>query len=256
MLLLRVDDPDGRGDPGHVADAAERALELLLLAAHHQQLLLRAARGGDVVEVDLLELAQTLETLGDGGEIGEHPAEPPLVDVGHANALGLLAHGLLRLLLRPDEEDRPAVGDRLLDEVVSAVDVHDRLAQVDDVDGVAFGEDVSLHLRVPAPGLVPEVDAGFEQLAHGYDGHGPSFLGASCTQSVDARRGAAARPGARRDREPFGTDPAAFDAGARILPASAGHPISVADHRRTAPPGRGGFRGGAGCGGLDWRHAA
>ncbi len=40
----------------------------------------------------------------------------------------------------------------------------DRLLQVDDVDGVALAEDVGLHLRVPAPGLVPEVDAGFQQL--------------------------------------------------------------------------------------------
>jgi hypothetical protein len=88
------------------------------------------------------------------------------------DAAGLLGDGLLRLALGADEHDRPAVGDRLLDEVVGAVDVAQGLGQVDDVDAVALGEDEALHLRVPALGLVPEVRAALEQLAHGDDGHG------------------------------------------------------------------------------------
>src|SRR5690606_7224858 len=46
--------------------------------------------------------------------------------------------------------------------------------EVDDVDAVALGEDVALHLRVPAPGLVPKVNATLEQLPHRDDGHGES----------------------------------------------------------------------------------
>jgi hypothetical protein len=38
------------------------------------------------------------------------------------------------------------------------------LAEVDDVDAVALAEDVLLHLRVPALGLVSEVDASLEQV--------------------------------------------------------------------------------------------
>ena len=34
-----------------------------------------------------------------------------------------------------------------------------RLVQIDDVDPGPLGEDVALHLGVPALGLVPEVDA-------------------------------------------------------------------------------------------------
>ena len=82
------------------------------------------------------------------------------------------AIGLLGLLLGADEQDRAAVGDGLLDELVGPVDVGQRLLQVDDVDAVALGEDEALHLRVPAPGLVPEVDAALQQLLHGDDGHG------------------------------------------------------------------------------------
>jgi hypothetical protein len=38
------------------------------------------------------------------------------------------------------------------------------------VDAVAGAEDVRLHPRVPAVGLVAEVGTGFDQLLHGYDG--------------------------------------------------------------------------------------
>ena len=54
-------------------------------------------------------------------------------------------------------------------------------AQVDDVDPAALGEDVPPHLRIPAPGLVTEMDSGLQQLAHGDDGHGDPFLVAGRT---------------------------------------------------------------------------
>jgi len=46
------------------------------------------------------------------------------------------------------------------DQAERRVETLDRLREVDDVDAVALREDVRLHLRVPAPGLVAEVDAG------------------------------------------------------------------------------------------------
>ncbi len=170
MLLLGVHDPDRAGNAGHVTDAAEGALELVLLAAAHQELLLGEPGACHVVEVELLELLQALKPLVHGGEVGEHATQPALVDVRHADPRGLLGDGLLGLLLGADEQDGAAVGDGLLDEVVGAVDERQRLLQVDDVDAVALGEDEALHLRVPATGLVPEVNTAFKHLSHGDDG--------------------------------------------------------------------------------------
>jgi len=96
------------------------------------------------------------------------------------------------------------VSHSLLDEFVGSVDVGQRLLQVDDVDAVALGEDVTLHLRVPAAGLVPEMHAGIEQLLHGDDGHGRYTP--RCVRRTGFRRRAHAvvatgrvdrRPGAR-----------------------------------------------------------
>src|SRR5205807_3538924 len=82
-----------------------------------------------------------------------------------------LGDRLLCLLLGADEQHTAALGDRVLDEVERLLDVVEGLAQVDDVDPVALGEDEALHLRVPPPGLVSEVDAALQELAHGHYGH-------------------------------------------------------------------------------------
>jgi len=116
---------------------------------------------------DQLQLLQPVQALAHGHEVGEQSAQPPLVDVGHAAALGLFRHRLLRLPLGADEEDRPALGRQLLDVLEGLLEQAIGLLEVDDVDPVALTEDVFLHLRVPTLGLVPEVDPRLEQLLHG-----------------------------------------------------------------------------------------
>ena len=128
------------------------------LTGQDERFLLGADRVTTAGGLDLFELLEALQTLVHGLEVGQHSAEPALLDVRHADTGGLLFDGLLRLLLGADEQDRSAVSDRLLDEVVRLVDVIDALAQVDDVVAIALGEDVPAHLGIPALGLVPEVD--------------------------------------------------------------------------------------------------
>ena len=76
-------------------------------------------------------------------------------------------HDVLRLALGADEQDVAAARDRLDDEVVRALEEPRRLVEVDDVDAVARAVDERAHLRVPALGLVAEVDARVEQRAEG-----------------------------------------------------------------------------------------
>jgi hypothetical protein len=52
----------------------------------------------------------------------------------------------------------------------------DRLLEVDQVDVVALPVDERLHLRVPTAGLVPEVDAGVDELLDVDDRHDGSIL--------------------------------------------------------------------------------
>src|SRR5207244_11887151 len=101
-----------------------------------------------------------------GYEFGEHHAEPALVHVVHPCALGFLGDGLLRLLLRPDEEDLPAVAGEVAHERVRLLNTGECLLQIDDVDAVSLHKDEAAHLGVPASRLMSEVDSGFQELLH------------------------------------------------------------------------------------------
>jgi hypothetical protein len=97
-------------------------------------------------------------------KFGEQAAEPALGHERHAAALGLLGDRFLRLALGADEQHVLALRGDILNVLQRVLQQPVRLLQVDDVDAVALTEDVLLHLRVPAPGLVAEMHAGLEQV--------------------------------------------------------------------------------------------
>src|SRR5438128_3557675 len=120
----------------------------------------------------------------------------------HARSFGFLGYRFLRLLLRPDEQDLPAVSGQVSHEDVRLLDARERLLEVDDVDAVALHEDEALHLRIPTARLVPEMDTRLEQLLHGDDGHGDSPFCSSA--SVNSLRSERAPGGAIGGSEPIG----------------------------------------------------
>ena len=135
--------------------------------------------GGQQVELALVaqpsQLVQMLDPLRDRAPVGEQAAEPAVVHVRHARALGLLLDRVLGLLLGADEEDGAAALGEVADEALRLLEALERLLQVDDVDAAALAEDETPHLRVPAARLVAEMDAGLQELSHA-DCHGSSFL--------------------------------------------------------------------------------
>ena len=80
-------DEDGVRQRVHVLDAADVLLELVHLAREHQLLLL--AHGVEAGFLLGLHVLQALDRGLDGLEVGQHAAEPALVDEGHAGALRL-----------------------------------------------------------------------------------------------------------------------------------------------------------------------
>ncbi len=139
--------------------------------AHALELLLGERLGDLRVLEHLLELLQALDRLLDGLKVRQHAAEPPRVDVEGSAALGLLADGVLGLLLRADEEHLPTLRGEVADEVVGVAEELDGLLEVNDVDAVPGTENVGLHLGVPSARLMAEVHPGFEQVLHRDIGH-------------------------------------------------------------------------------------
>ena len=171
LLLPEIDDEDGVRLPAQVGDAAEIRLELLELGEQGDPLL-----RGQQLELALVlepaQLVQVRDPVGDRPPVRQQAAEPAVRDVRHADARSLLRDGVLRLLLRADEEDRAAALREVAHEVVGLLEQLGGLGQIDDVDAAALREDEALHLRVPATGLVAEVDSGFQEVTHGYNCQG------------------------------------------------------------------------------------
>ena len=170
MLLAGVDDEQGAGELLHFLDAAQVLDELLLLGLDGDDFLL----GKELEVAVLLHLLDGLEPVDaglDGLEVGEHTAQPPLVHVELLAALGFLLNGFGGLLLGADEKDILVLAGQVTDEVVGLFDFLDGHLQVDDVDAVALGEDIGLHLGVPTAGLVAEMYTGLQQLLHRDHGH-------------------------------------------------------------------------------------
>ena len=168
---MRVDDEDRARKALHLAHTANRALQLDHLLGQLGGFLLGHAVeiAGGLARLELLEQA---DSLLDGREVGEHAAEPALLDVGHVRSGRLGDDRLLGLLLGPDEEDLVAASDRFADGLEGDFQALDGLGEIDDVDPVALGKDERLHLGIPAASLVAEVDSGFQQLPHRDGWHG------------------------------------------------------------------------------------
>ncbi len=168
LFLLQVDDEDRVRLALHVGDPAEVRLELLELACEGDPLL----RGKQLelsFRLQAAQVVQVRDALGDRAPVGEKAAEPAIRHVGHSDPSRVIPHGVLRLFLGADEQHRSAALRDVAREVVRLFEQLERLLEVDDVDASALGEDVSAHLRIPAPGLVAEVNAGLQQFPHGYD---------------------------------------------------------------------------------------
>src|SRR6185312_5416644 len=163
-FLVGVDDEQHVGRAAHFLDAAQRPLELVALARQVELLLLGQA---DHVALEaIVELAQALDRGRDGLPVGDHAAQPAVIHVVLAAALGGVGDALRRGGLRADEQNPAAIGDDLAHLLERLLEQRHRLCEIDDMDPVTYPEQVRLHLGVPTPGVVAEMDTRFQQLTH------------------------------------------------------------------------------------------
>src|SRR5689334_3401489 len=168
LFLLYVDDEDGIGEAIHCLDAGEVLVETLALAIELDALLLRHLLVA-AISLHAFKILQPFDRLLDRLKVSEQAAEPSLIDEILPALLGFLANGVLGLSLGADEENCFAfvLSDKVSDECDRLAEHSLSFLQIDDVNAIALAEDVFLHLRVPAPYLVAEVNPRLQQLFHG-----------------------------------------------------------------------------------------
>ena len=168
-FLVRVDHHQHVRAPAHFLDPAQGPLQLVALARQIEDFLL--GQPGRVVAQLLIEVLQCLDGARDGLPIGEHAAQPTVVDVVLTAALGRVRNDIAGRTLGSDEQHAAAAADDVAHNVQRRVQHGHGLLQIDDVDFVAYAKDVRRHLWVPAPCMVTEMHASFQELAHGERRH-------------------------------------------------------------------------------------
>ncbi|CAN4016717.1 GPR endopeptidase, partial [Dysosmobacter welbionis] len=132
-LLAGVHDEQGAGQLLHFLHAAQVLLQLGDLAQVLHDFLLGQHVEGAVL-LHGLQLVQPVHTGAHGLEVGHHAAQPPGIHIELAATGGLLADGLLRLLLGAHEQQGLAALRQLTDEAVCLLQLADGLLQVHDID--------------------------------------------------------------------------------------------------------------------------
>ena len=165
-FLVGVDHEHDVGLAAHLLDAAQRrAPACRARGSRFSSSFLVRPTPSPVQPV--LQLAQALDRLGHGLPVGQHAAQPAVVDVVLAAALGRVGDLVAGAALGADEQHAAAAGHDVAHLQRAPGAASARSGQIDDMDAVAHAEDVRLHLRVPAAGVVAEMHASFQELTHG-----------------------------------------------------------------------------------------
>ena len=163
VFMIGSDGNHGIGLASHVTDTLKVAFELLAFAVESGKFLL----GHALVFRSLLngfKVGEAFDALADGGHVGEHAAQPAVVDVVLSGSFSSFADGFLSLALAADEENLAVASGEVGEESGGLVEALFSFFEVDQVDASFVLQEGLLHAGVPLAGLVSVVNAGFYHL--------------------------------------------------------------------------------------------
>jgi len=122
-------------------------------------------------------------------QLGQRAAEPAVVHEECTALLGFFRHGFLRLPFGAHKQDRSAVRRNFAHEAARFAEHLECLLKIDNVNAVAFPENILLHFRVPAARLVAKVNSGLQQLLHrNFNCQVSSFKDSCLRQRIEVTR--------------------------------------------------------------------
>ena len=172
--MVNVDHEQSVRQTAHVLDTTQAAIQFFQITGTHQGFFLGQLGESTVLGLNF-QLTQTLDRGADGFVVGQHAAQPAVIDERRATTSSFFANDLASGTLGADEQDLVLASSQLLNESLSFVEHRQGFFEVDDVNLVTRAENVLAHFRVPVTGLVAEVHTGLQHIAHVDLGHDSSL---------------------------------------------------------------------------------
>ena len=163
--MVHIDHKNRIRQTTHILDSADRPLKLFQLTREIQGFFL-----GDLLKRAIghfdLKLFQALDGLANGLPVGQHAAQPTVVNIGLTGALGLVFDDLRSRALGANKQHLVLALRHAAHNGNCLVQCRHCQFKVDDMNLVACTKNKGCHFGVPVPSLVTEVSACFQQIAH------------------------------------------------------------------------------------------
>src|ERR1700730_16425413 len=161
-----IDNEHGIGKLRHILDSFEILKEVLHFALEARFFFLRELIHAAIFGHGLQQL-QTLDRFLQRRPVRQRATQPAVVHEKCAAALRLFGDRFLGLALSAHKKNVPSLRGKFTNEATGFAEHFQRLLKIDNVNAVAFPENILLHFRIPASCLVTEVNSGLQQLFHG-----------------------------------------------------------------------------------------
>ncbi|RMO66854.1 hypothetical protein ALQ39_100841 [Pseudomonas amygdali pv. eriobotryae] len=174
-LVINVDNEQCVWQTAHILDTTQAAIQFFQITGAHQGFFLGQLGESTVFGLHF-QLAQTLDRLTNGLEVGQHATQPAMVDVRRTATCCFFSNDFASGTLGADEQNLVFARSQALNESQGFVEHRQGFFKVDDVNLVTRAENVLTHFRVPVTGLVTEVHTGLQHIAHIDLGHDSSLI--------------------------------------------------------------------------------
>src|SRR5262249_36950475 len=165
LFLVGIDYEDDIRQHLHIAYPSEVLFQSRMFALQTESLLL-CESVESAVGAHLLDVFHPLDRFLNRLEVCKQASQPALIDVVLTAAFRFFFDGILCLPFCSYEHEAGAVHSFLSYKLDRFFEQPLGFLKVNDVNAVAFAEDVLLHLRIPTPDLVSKMDASLKQFLH------------------------------------------------------------------------------------------
>ena len=172
--MVNINDKQGIRKSAHVFNPAYTLFEFFHITGKHQCFFFGQLFKSAVSRL-YLQLFQAFDGSPDGFVIGQHAAQPALVNIRHSGTTGLFLDDFAGSTFGADKKNFLTPLCHLLDLAKCLVEGRNGMFKINDMDFVTGAENKGFHFRVPVATLMAEMNTGLQHVFHASSSHNFSF---------------------------------------------------------------------------------